>query len=317
MDKTILHLLFNYKGTVTNREFRMGTTILFMLLGTYLGMQMLSTISTVITAKMGLTWIAQSNIYNYITSSFTPNLVPFWCIISYSSFMLAAKRIRMLNNNRALAIISGIINYLFFASFIALMTLGMYMVENKELIQFVTPAFIYTIRTLFVIGLVNLIYLCVAKKTEQICLPHSQKRLDVSGYAKKLGNLMLIAVCVSIVTGIILKSLNLLNVSSLYTLHLSSSKIQVIFILYSLIILFFYIKYSIYRLKDAKISILWLVSIMTIYCIMVGLKIWINLNFQSNLTLYYNSVFAIATSFFIAAQYILFLLPSKKEENLE
>ena len=315
MDKTILNILFNYKGTITYREFRVGITILFMLVGTYLSMRIITSISSIVVGQMGSKiWLLSSTIYNQITNSFIPNLVPVWFIVSYSSFMLAVKRIRLLNNSRTIAVISGIINYLFFASFIALIALEMYKDNiSQEAIQVPTSSLIYMIYALFVIGFANLIYLCIWKKSEQICCSYPPKRLDVSGYALKLGTLMLMVTCASIVPYVILMSLNALNIDW-YALY--SSKIHAICILCgSLIILFFYIKYSIYRLKDTEISMLWLISVLLIYSVMVGLRIWINLYFQSNLMLYYNTVFAIATSFVVAAQYILFLLPSKEENK--
>lgn len=308
MDKTILNLLFNYKGTVNYREFRAGIAILFMLMGTYLNLFVFNYITTLITAKSGdMMWLGTSNMYNQITNSFTPNLVPIWFIISYSSFVLAVKRVRVLTNKPLVAMAAGILNYLFFASIIALVTLEIYMAEKADLFQFVTPFFIYTIRVLFAIGLIKLIFLCIYKNTEQVSVSYQPKRLDASGYAIKIGKLMLISICASFVIGFVLRFLILQNA-------ISYAGLQIISILSSLIILFFYARYSAFRLWDAAVSIWWLVVVAGIYCVLVGLKIWFNQKYQTNFTLYYNTLFAIATSFFVAAQYGLFLLPSKKEE---
>ena len=78
-----------------------------------------------------------------------------------------------------------------------------------------------------------------------------------------------------------------------------------------LVPVFFYIKYCTYRLNDANISIFWIAGILTIFFIMFAIKIWINLEFTNNFTLFYNTLFSIATSFFVASQCILFFLPTK------
>jgi hypothetical protein len=309
MDKTILNLLFNYKGTITCREFRVGTVILFMLVGTHLSLLIDPMIIQAIAGSKGSVWLASNIYYSLITNSFTPNLVPVWFIVSYSSFILAVKRIGTLNNSRMIAVVSGIINYLFFASFAALIMLEIYrenLASEAVFIQVFTPALSYTVYTLFVLGCANLLYLCTRRKTEQSYFAYSKKRLDVSGYGIKIGNMLVISIGIGIITGIVIK----LNDN-----FLLSPITQAIIGLCGLTILFFYIKYSIYRLKDANISILWLICAMAIYSIMFGLKIWINWNFQNNIVLCYNSVFAIVTSLFIAAQYVLFLLPTKKNEQ--
>ena len=313
MDKTILNLLFNYNGTITYREFRVGISVLFMLLGTYLNTLLDPMLTSLIAGRIGGEWIASIIIYNQITYSFTPNLVPVWFIVSYSSFVLARKRVRMLNNDRTITTTSGIVNYLFFASFIALITIGTYQVsmqQNELYMSVVKPVLIYTINAFFVIGLANLIYLCFRRESEHAYCAYQKGRLDISAYSTKMGNLIGITIIVSIIISVIL-----ILSDFMLLLLLPSEKAQLILVLCSLIPLFFYIKYSAYRLRDANISILWLVSILIIYVIMLSLKIWINLHCQSNLTLYYNTLFAIVTSFFIASQYILFLLPTKNNRQ--
>lgn len=314
MDKTILNLLFNYKGQITYREFRAGTTILFMLIGTHLGLFLNTALTSVIAGRMGDSeWLSANVIYSQIMSNFTPNLVPVWFIVSYSSFVIAAKRIRELNRNRTIKIISGIVNYLFFASFITLITMGMYhieLTEPKMYMSFITPGLICTVITFFVVGVANLIFLCIRRESEQSYVSHKKRYLGVIGYTIKLGNLMGITVIVSIVISIALIFLNLLDSLLFY-----SSILQVIVGLCSLVPLFFYVKYSIYRLKDANIPVVWLIAVVSIYFVLFGFQIWLTLHIQNNLTVYYNTLFSIITSFFIAAQYSLFLLPTKNDER--
>jgi hypothetical protein len=309
MDKTILNLLFNYNGTITYREFRAGISILFMLMGTYLIQFFDSVLTNFIVVKIGgYEWFALSETYGQIVSSFIPNFVPAWFIVSYSSFVLTMKRVRMLNNNRTVTVILGIVNYLFFASFVALITLGISMpgMQLNELYMSIIKPVFYLVIAFLVFGLANLIYLCARRESEYSYFPCQKGRLDVLTYSVKIGNLIGITIILNIIISVILV---------LSDVSLSSKNVQYILLLYSLIIFFFYIRYSICRLKDANISILWLVSILIIYFIMLGLKIWTNVHFMGNLTLCYNTLFAVATSFFIALQYILFLLPTKNNNT--
>jgi len=303
MDKTILNLLFNYNGTISYREFRVGISVIFMLAGTYMSSFFNQIHASIIAGRISSEWLASNVLYNQLTNSFTPNLVPVWFIVSYSSFALAMKRVRMLNNSRTIAIASGITNYLFFASFIALLTIGVFLADTQqnEICRYITPILIYIIIAFFVIGVANLIYLYTRRGAEQSCSFYQKGRLDVSEYSIKMGNLMGVLIIISIIISVILFLSDFAN-----TILISG--------LCSLIPLFFYIKYSIYRLRDANISIFWLVGVLIVYFIMFGLKILTNLHFPNNLTLYYNTLFAIVTSFFIATQYILFLLPTKNEK---
>lgn len=314
MDKTILNLLFRYEGRISYREFRAGTTLLFLLVGTHLGLVLNSALTTAIAGRMGgADWLAANTMYNQIMRNFTPDLVPVWFIVSYSSFVLAAKRIRELNGNRTTAMVSGIVNYLFFASFITLLTLSAYQTELREhtmYMSFITPALIYAVITCFVAGVANLLFLCIRREAEPSYPLPEKGYLDAIGYSIKLGNLMGIAAMVSMAISLVLSYLDLFGLLLLY-----SSVSQVIAGLCSLVFLFFYIQYSLYRLKDAHVSVVWLIAVMSVYFVLFGFQIWLNLHIQNNLTAYYNTLFGIVTSFFIAAQYALFVLPSKKDER--
>lgn len=314
MDKTILNLLFRYKGRVSYREFRAGTALLFMLVGTRLGLLLNSALTTAIAGRMGgADWLAANTMYSQIMRNFTPDLVPVWFIVSYSSFVLAAKRIRELNGNRTVAVISGIVNYLFFASFITVLTLSAYQAEWREqarYMAFVTPALIYAVIACFAAGVGNLLFLCVRREAEPPYSAREKGYLDVIGYCIKLGNLLGVTALASMATGVVLSYLNLFDFFLFY-----SSVPQVIAGVCSSVILFFYLKYSLYRLKDARISVVWLIAVVPVYFVLFGFQIWLNLHIQNNLTAYYNTLFGIVTSFFIAAQYALFVLPSKKAER--
>lgn len=309
MDKTILNLLFNYKGTVTYREFRAGIIIVFISVGTQISFLLTSAISNILSARMGAEWLAANTVYNQITSSFVPSFIPIWFIVSYTSFVLALKRIRAISQNRTLGVASGIINYLFFASLVAqlyLLAYGLDLQGTSNYMQLITPLLKHTIHAFVVIGIINLIYLSIQRKTEQCAITHTKGKLDTFTYCIKLGNLMTITTVVAITIGIFMK---LTGFSSLY----SNTTFQIIAGACCIIPTIFSIKYAALRLRDANISILWLASTIAIYTTLFGLKIWINLNIQNGITTLYNTMFAIATSIYVALYYLLFLLPTENK----
>lgn len=305
MDKTILNLLFNYKGAITSREFRTGIAVVILSMGVYFGSTADTFFINTIAGRGGVTWIYTISVYNQVVHFFTPHLVPVLFIISYSSFILGVKRIRMLTNNRTIKVASGVLNYLLFASFMTLSTLVVYM-GNKVEYDISTLSIILCI--LLLMGVVNFVYLCIQKPSEPLVPSCPEGQLDISGYSIKFGKLMLVAAVVSGIMGVIFSGLG--TALKLFPAIFFSSGIGVV-------VLFFYIKYSVYRLKDAGISVLWLVCIIVVYLAMVGLKIWLNLCHMNVLTLYYNIIFAIASSFFTLAQYALFLLPSRRVCRVE
>ena len=306
MDKTILKLLFNYNGSITYSEFRVGISVIFTLFGIYMSSFLNSVHSSFFAGNISTEWIASSMTYNQVTNSFTPSLVPLWFVVSYSSFVLAVKRIRMLKKNRIIATASGIANYLFFASLIALLTLGIHLADiklNNISIFINMPILICTLIIFFVLGVANLRYLCARKESEHYYLSCFQKgRLNISEYSIKMGKLSGITIIVGIIFGVVLY---------LSYFMFSTENTLLILGLCCLVPIIFYLKYSAYRLNDANISILWLAGILTIFFIMFAIKIWINLRFTNNYTLFYNTLFSIATSFFVASQCILFFLPTK------
>ena len=313
MDTTILKLLFSYKGAITSREFRIGIALVFMSIGAYIGMFLDTSIGHILAGAEDSVWLATEVLYNQATAIFVPHLVPVLFIISYSSFMLAMKRARMLTNNCKLAVALGVLNYLFFASFLGLMMLVMQIDSRSDLRPYAS-AVTFLLCGLFLIGGINLLYLCFRKSSDSSASASSPKgRLDISGYGIKLGNLVGVAAIVSIAFGI---AFAYFGPMLLFAPMISYGSAAC-----AVVVMLFYIKYSVCRLKDANVSVLWLVGILVVYLVLCGGKIWMNLHNHTNLTLYYNTLFSIVNSFFILAQYALFLLPSKtvnailKDEN--
>lgn len=302
MDTTILKLLFSYKGAITSREFRIGIALVFMSMGVYIGTFTDTTLANVIAGREGTSWLTSLILYNQVANFFVPDLVPVLFVISYSSIILAVKRIRMLTSNRALMVFSGVLSYFFFASFLALAMLVAQTDAGSEM-RSGAADLLFPLCVIFLAGVVNLVYLCIRRASEPVVPCCSAGGLNVFDYGIKLGNLMWGAAIVCIVIGIAFGCLGPMLLFSPIVPYGSAGC--------AVVILFFYIKYSVYRLKDANVSVLWLVGIIIVYLILLGIKVCLNLYLQNYLTLYYNTVFSIVNSFFVLAQYVLFLLPSK------
>lgn len=307
MDTTILKLLFNYKGTITAREFRVGMAIVFLLIGVYVDLYLDKSLMSLMAGQKGTSWLIMETTYGYITQHYVPQLVPVLFIISYSSFILAMKRFRVLFANQIMAVVSGVLNYFFVTSLMALILLGVYSSniadEMREIITYLT----IISSALLVIGGGNFIYLILTLVEAPLPCTYPRRRLDASGYSLKMGNLMAIIASASLIVSIFFE-----YASAWLTLSLKG---QVIGGLFLVVVIAFSLKYMAYRLKDAGISVLWLVGILVVYLLLFSLRIILNLYYLNGWTLCYNTLFSILKSFFVLAQFTLFLLPTKGNKN--
>ncbi|WP_294471359.1 hypothetical protein [uncultured Bacteroides sp.] len=255
--------------------------------------------------REGVSFVETMIVYNQMTHFFVPKF-PLLFVISYSSFILGVKRVRMLTRNRAIVIVSGVLNYLFFASSMALMMLAMQMEGERGNMEHYTSTWLFLLYVLFFIGGVNFVCLYIWGASEPITSPSPKGKLNVLNYGIKVGNLMWIGALISIVMGIALNCVGkILLLSPIIPVVAGGS---------SVVLLFFYIKYSVFRLKDAGVSLLWLVCVIVVYLLLLGLKLWLNVYKMGYVTLCYNTIFSIITSFFVLAQFALFLLPTKNCE---
>lgn len=307
MDTTILKLLFNYKGTITAREFRVGMAIVFLLIGVYVDLYLDMNLLNTVAGRTGVSWLIKVSSYGGITQHYAPQLVPAVFIISYSSFILAMKRFRVLSTNRIMGVISGVMNYFFVTSFMALILLGVYssntVEEMREIISYLT----IISSVLFVIGGANFVYLILTLVEASSECTYPSKRLDASGYSIKMGNLMALIAAISLMASVFFEYVSALLVFSFYG--------QVIAGLLIVVMIAFSLKYMAYRLKDAGVSVLWLVGVLVAYLLFWGLRMVLNLYYPNGWTLCYNTLFSIIKSFFVLAQFTLFLLPTKGNKN--
>ncbi|MDD3686765.1 MAG: hypothetical protein PHE56_08365 [Bacteroidales bacterium] len=306
MDKTIIKLLFGYSGSITSREFRIGISILIMLVGTVSFLNLDAVIINSITRF--IPYQPSSIIYLQLAQNYKPNFIPINFILTYSSFILAFKRVRAISDSKVLAIISGITNYLFFTSLLVLVIFIIYLYNMSayEASLFLQkPNFLYFTIFLIVIGSVNLISLFLINKTNTTENISSNKILDVSNYSLKIGRLILFTLLAGFVIIIFTKVTG------------SGQNIKffkTVFRLISLTTLFFYIKYSWYRLRDANISVIWLFISLVIYASIYIVRIWLAKD-HPNVLQDYNFIAGILINIFIAAQYSLFLIPSYRTEQ--
>lgn len=301
----ILNLLFHYKGAISSREFRVGIAIVLMLIGAYMWSILDTSLINASAGREGVSFVETMIVYNQMTHFFVPKF-PLLFVISYSSFILGVKRVRMLTRNRAIVIVSGVLNYLFFASSMALMMLAMQMEGERGNMEHYTSTWLFLLYVLFFIGGVNFVCLYILGASEPITSPSPKGKLNVLNYGIKVGNLMWIGALISIVMGIALNCVGkILLLSPIIPVVAGGS---------SVVLLFFYIKYSVFRLKDAGVSLLWLVCVIVVYLLLLGLKLWLNVYKMGYVTLCYNTIFSIITSFFVLAQFALFLLPTKNCE---
>jgi len=89
MDKSILNLLFNYKGIITHREFRAGITILFLLIVIDIIYMAIYRTTFIPIAEMGLDQQSSFVEYLNVTSSFIPSLIPSSFLLTYTAFILS------------------------------------------------------------------------------------------------------------------------------------------------------------------------------------------------------------------------------------
>lgn len=305
MDKMVLKLLFNWHGSLTYKQFRGAAVILFMLIGSYFTLMLTGLLANLIMGKLGSEWIASFSTYSRVIESFFPTLVPVGFVLSYSSFIVAFKRMRFLSASRAIRVFSGIVNYLFFASCIAMvMSLGHNLPFSpiEGLMQSVQTI----VSIIFFIGLIHFIFLSAAHKGEDGNFPVRMYngRINIPGYILKIGNLILVTVPVVLV--VIVLFIEPEGVS-FFTDKFGFYVLGGI----SIITLFFYLKYTIFRLRHAGVSIYWLVGIVGFYSGLILVEIFLVFGMMKQMVFFSFALIDIATRILIAFQYLLFFLPEK------
>lgn len=287
MEKNILNILFNYKGSITYREFRAGIIILFSLIGVSFYAQM---------------YYQNTSFDSFFVQSFLAHYIlqlapPISFMLSYCAIILTIKRMRMLNMNKFFTVASSILTYLFFSSLLTLVTFNDVYFEKIT----VKSILIIIIITLFVIGIINIIFLWVRRSNELLSHPKIHGKLTAIDYSMEIGILIVVSIIINTFIYILL--------SYSKGSQMSISFLYIIAIIFYITIFVLYIKACIYRLKDAGINVSWLIITYIVFLLILAIKLMIA---RSKISPFFEVFYLSATNIFIAAQYLLFLLPSKK-----
>ena len=310
MNIPVLNLMFSYKGKISSREFRVGLSILFLCLGAQFTMNTLGMLPATFLQYMDMDHheYTRFNILSNLMISFQPTFVPFSFILSYSSIILAVKRMRDLESGCFLTICSGIANYLLFASIPTLVYYYSYHSASSSYFSIELDTTIYLLITFFLIGMLNIILLSINRGELPVFRPSSKHKLDPYGYALRVGNLMIISLFGSVIlTGPFVAN-NLFNYGN------SQDSINIIIgTLASLLLLFLLtaqIVLMVYRIRDTKYPPYWIAIILAGYLV-INILLMAGIFFLK-LELYL--VFMTFAYIITALQFLLFLLPSEEEK---
>ena len=313
MDKTIINLLFNYKGTISSREFRAGMSVLFMTLGCYIYTMLNNIFPNIMMQETAM--IASYSVYGQIISSYIPQMIPIGFILTVPSFLLTFKRARTFFDNKGILILSGILNFLFFSSIVAPMLIASFIGSHfsEAITESVFQYMLLACSIILVLGFINIIILALPGKSEpKTTKPTAIVGLDVLSYTLKVGNLIGISTGIYIILSFLFAMGPAFQAA--LVLLVTEEKFVYLPLMFLLIILSgFHIKYSVSRLKNAGISVLWLVGVLTGYVVLVAISIWVGFHKHGLICFVFNTVLLIATNFFLASQYLLLLLPTKRK----
>jgi Protein of unknown function (DUF805). len=305
MDLKVLNILFNYKGTISAREFRVGLVVIFMTLGAYFTLIIQSPIDSILKNIFDRSIEGNYFILNNIFINFVPKLIPIKFILCYCSIVLCIKRMRSFSSNRAIISLSGLSNYLFFCLFLSLNNLTTEFSRYLEKSSIIIISIIFGI--IFLAGIINIIYLIREKENEECYIEQYDRKLNIEGFALKIGNLMIYIFAISLIW----LSLNYLFIRKSYNTQII---IYIIDLILNLIYLIFYLQFISRRLRDAGKSQVWIAAIFGAYFFFLAINLIVSFHF-SNYFIYSSIIFAMVANLFIASQFILFLLPSKEEST--
>lgn len=314
MDKTLLNLLFNYKGEVTYRQMQAATVVLFIALSYSFYPMINSLFANIVMGQMGAEWLATYTHYSRVISSFIPNFIPAWFIVSYSAFIISYKRVRTIGKSKAVAILSGISTYLFLASLTSLpilysMQSGFAYLEENSILNFIdTLPFVEGAFVL--VGIINLVLLCTRNSSEQMIVLESEEgNLGVFPYIMKLGMIMVAFAIGSLVMGFILMTTPGVLENSPFVIYIPTA-------LLLLGAMIFYLRYSVFRMRDAQVPVYWM-TVIVIFYFVLAIARGVLVTLASESFVYFNSFYEIVTSFVMAAQFLLLFLSSKPSQELE
>ena len=306
IDKTIIDILFNVNSTITSREFRAGSVVVWLSIGFYMSKMVSNLIFNMYTGYSGMDPLSLHLLFSMVSHYYTPELIPIGFIINVASFILAFKRMRAISGSKVISVLSGSINYLLFTSCLAIPMIGS-MSENTYINGSMMSILTVIVLIFIIIGLINLSFLFFYK-TDNIPLPiesQSSGELTIVEYLLKIGKLQI----ASIGAGLIVVSL--IFFFPYWIIKTDVLKIATIVVI--IILVGFHIRYTIARMRDAGISVFWLIGIVAAYLIFLGITFYLPRYYVGKDYLFFTSLIIslIVGSIFTACQYSLFLLSSK------
>ncbi len=302
MDLNMLRLLFDYRGRISGREFLAGTVIVFAALGYCVVQYLDNAANMALMVRSGIERFTAYSINYQYWAGFVPSLVPAWFIISYTSFVLALKRIRSLEADRSAGIFCGVLNFAFYASLLALVKYPW--LSNAYPGAYgegLSPMALTVLVALLVLGIINILFLGRGPRSD---VPKDSGRLNPMQFTLKTGLVMAITAAVSAAVGALVAFIPLL------LLLLEDLAVQVVLGVAGLVPVVFYVKYAVCRLRDAGLSVGW-IAVLPAFVVLTGLKFWVGMSFPQAFPAC-TFAYSFLLSFFLLAQSLLFLLPSRK-----
>ncbi len=312
MDKTMINLMFAYKGSINSREFRVGLCILFVSAMAMFGLMSSYMLYYEILSKLDVENVFIRNFSNFqnLVNTFIPTLIPLGFMLSYSAFVLALKRMRALNAPCGWGILSGVVNYFFFASVPALLRYASFWWDNR------VPMydegfqnfgwFLYVLLFLLILGIVNLVILSIRRDESLPEINLFGQVLNAPTYALQTGNLMAVsAIAMGVLTGILVLIAQFVSQEAV-------GIFSILFLLLAIFIAVYNFILMIRRMRDTAYSPAWIAWVFLGYLIVVGLIVLL-VHLWTPLVMV---AFAVVQQFLIAFQFMLFALPSKNSESL-
>ncbi|MBN1185538.1 MAG: hypothetical protein JXB49_24845 [Bacteroidales bacterium] len=317
MNNPVLRLLFDYKGSINEKEYRNGLVILFFISLTFIISNIYSFLQVKIISLHGIDFYQKITYRNMIIDGLWPQILPLKFVLFYSSFILALKRVRSLG--------WGTWSFLFFGfSIYFLVTI----LSNSTTIigfafydeSYFTTGYIpivsfLTLLLVFFISLPGTFIPAIIKTDNSqpgnsIFLSFSpSKKIDQKGYLQHLG--IIIAISFGCMMALVF------SFTALYKLGRLTDKMSLVHGLITIVLFLvfavFYTLLNVRRLKDTKYPGYFFIIIILVYIIVQVFSIY--LLYRVNNYKQYMIVSIVQKAFhliFLASQYLIILLPSQE-----
>ena len=304
MNYKIVRLLFDFRGTSSKKEFRLGIIVLFLLALFSVYNWILSSLFSYIIGLHGAEMMAR---YRIISPLNIPSL-PISFLLFYCSIVLAIKRVKDIRGNSWIGILTGICIFLFFDGILVSLFTSVFQTnyiwneidDNTKIFHWALIA------SVVIFGLIVLVSLLTIKGSKP-----SEKELKESGvltisqFITRLGVFCIVLFILSALIGI------------LYTLSIITELIMIKASITSLLLLIWYFMLVYMRLKNSgkpfyPFLLCFVAYIASLSFVLVVHLKSSNLNFI-NISLF---IFSMVSMVFTIANVLLFILKEEHSEHL-